>query len=113
MNSQQEYTLAGFGIRRQHRSAQELSPERHLFADATAVQRGNCGHLADRRCAARKQVPVPQPSLHQSRDWTEESEGNHAAVAEAYKAWWEKAKLLTPEKAKAVDPLKETGLVWH
>jgi hypothetical protein len=47
------------------------------------------------------------------KDWTKASEDNHKAVAKAYRAWWDKAKSLTPEKAKALDPLKNTGLSWH
>jgi hypothetical protein len=46
-------------------------------------------------------------------DWTKASEDNHKEVAKAYRAWWEKAKTLMPEKAKAIDPLKDTGLSWH
>ena len=46
-------------------------------------------------------------------DWTKASEDNHKEVAKAYRAWWAKAKDLTPEKAKAIDPLKDTGLSWR
>lgn len=49
----------------------------------------------------------------ESKNWTKTSEDNHKEVAKAYRAWWDKAKSLTPEKAKALDPLKDTGLSWH
>jgi hypothetical protein len=46
-------------------------------------------------------------------DWGKASEDNHKEVANAYRAWHEKTKSLTPEKAKAVNPLDGTGLAWH
>ena len=49
----------------------------------------------------------------EAKDWTKASEENHKAVARAYRTWWESAKSLAPEKAKAIDPLKDTGLAWH
>lgn len=49
----------------------------------------------------------------EKKDWDKASEDNHKDVAKAYKAWWKKAKTLSPEKARAIDPLKDTGLSWY
>lgn len=46
-------------------------------------------------------------------NWGKASEGNHKEVAKAYRAWWEKAKSLPHEKARTLDPLKDTNLAWH
>ncbi len=47
------------------------------------------------------------------KDWSKASEDNHKEVARAYRAWWEKAKSLPHDPAKALDPLKGTGLAWR
>ena len=49
----------------------------------------------------------------QAKNYTEESEANHKEVAKAYRAWWNKAKGLSAEKAKELDPLKGTNLHWR
>ena len=41
------------------------------------------------------------------------SEGNHKAALQAYRAWWKKVGKLPPQKARAVDPLANTGLRWR
>jgi len=46
-------------------------------------------------------------------NWTKASEDNHKEVAKAYRSWWEKAKALSPEKAMALEPLKDTKLHWY
>jgi hypothetical protein len=46
-------------------------------------------------------------------NWTRASEDNHKEVAKLYRAWWEKAEALPDDKAKMIDPLKDSGLVWH
>lgn len=49
----------------------------------------------------------------QVNDWTAESEANHKEVAKAYRAWWKKARTLTPEKANEINPLTGTSLHWY
>jgi hypothetical protein len=49
----------------------------------------------------------------EAKDWTKASEDNHKNVVKAYRAWWDKAKFLSAEKAKALNPLKDTRLSWH
>ena len=48
-----------------------------------------------------------------NEDWAKASEANHKQVATAYRAWWEKAKGLSAEKAKELDPLAGTDLYWR
>ena len=49
----------------------------------------------------------------QKQDWTKASEDNHKEVAQAYRAWWSKAKKLPPHEAKAIVPLQGTNLSWY
>jgi len=49
----------------------------------------------------------------QTKDWNQASEDNHKEVAQAYRAWWSKAKKLLPQEAKALLPLQGTDLSWH
>jgi len=49
----------------------------------------------------------------EGENWTKASEDNHKEVAKAYRSWWEKAKSLSPEKAMALDPLKDSKLHWY
>lgn len=42
-----------------------------------------------------------------------ELEAIQMEMAKAYRAWWEKAKLLAAEDAMAIEPLKDTGLSWR
>ena len=42
-----------------------------------------------------------------------ESEENHKEAAQAYRAWWDKAKTLTLEQAMKINPLQGTNLAWH
>ncbi len=47
------------------------------------------------------------------KDWNQASENNHETTAQAYRAWWSKAKKLSPPEAKALQPLQGTELHWH
>ena len=46
-------------------------------------------------------------------DWCKASEENHKEAAKAYRAWWDKAKSLKPEKGAEIDPLEGTDLAWY
>jgi hypothetical protein len=47
------------------------------------------------------------------RDWQKASEASHPALADQYRAWWQKVKFLPPAKAAAIDPLSGTPFFWH
>jgi hypothetical protein len=49
----------------------------------------------------------------QMKDWNQASEDNHKEAAQAYRAWWSKAKKLPSQEAKALHPIQGTDLSWH
>jgi hypothetical protein len=66
------------------------------------------------------QVPSLNPLCFKSagdkgakKRWTEASEDNHAELARAYRAWWQKIQRWGPKGGAIVDPLKGTGLHWY
>jgi len=57
--------------------------------------------------------PSLNPRIHPAGDTAEERATNHKALAAAYKGWWAKVKQLPPEKARDVNPLEGTKLLWQ
>ncbi len=47
------------------------------------------------------------------KNWTEDSEKNHAALVKVYRDWWDRVRTQKPEPTKDDSPLKDTLYAWH